>query len=86
MSPERRHDPRIRILRRGRIVFRGGFAVIDCIVLDLSAGGARLRVGDWLNLPAAFELRLENGPVYKALVCFREMEVTGVRFVTDVAA
>jgi hypothetical protein len=72
-------------LNRGRIVFRRGHSSIDCVVLDLSTGGARLRVGEWLGLPERFELMIEHGPARDAEVRFRDMEMTGIQFV-DCAA
>ena len=50
------------MLRRGNIVFRKGHSAMACVVLDLSTGGARLKVDEWLGLPDRFELRIENGP------------------------
>ena len=55
-------------------------------MLDLSAGGARLKVDEWLGMPDRFELRIENGPRREAEVRFRDMEMTGVRFTDSVAA
>ena len=66
MASEQRHHARAHVLRRGKIVFRRGYGVIDCVVLDLSPEGARLRVGAWLGLPERFELRIENGAVHEA--------------------
>jgi hypothetical protein len=83
---EKRQHPRSHVLRRARIVFRRGFSTIDCVVLDLSAGGARLKVDEWLGMPDRFELRIENGPRREAEVRFRDMEMTGVRFTDSVAA
>jgi PilZ domain-containing protein len=86
MSSDRRQFPRAHVLRRARIVYRRGYSTIDCVVLDLSSGGARLRVGTWLGLPDSFELRIENGPARDARVRYREMELTGVEFVDRSAA
>lgn len=80
---DRRQTPRRRLLRRAQIVFRNGYAVIDCIVLDLSEGGARLKLGNLLALPNRFELRMENAPPQIASICYRAPEVTGVRFIFD---
>jgi hypothetical protein len=86
MSEERRQFPRSHVLRRGQVVFRNGHSAIDCIVLDLSAAGARLRVADWLGLPPKFELRVEHGPARSAEIRYRDMASTGVRFVECEAA
>jgi PilZ domain len=86
MTAERRETPRAHVLRRARIVYRRGFSTIDCVVLDVSPGGARLKVDEWLMLPRRFELRIENGPVHEAEVRYRDMQMTGIRFVEPVAA
>jgi hypothetical protein len=79
MKDKRKH-PRSRVLRRGNIVFRNGHSAVGCVVLDLSTGGARLKVREWLGLPEAFELRIENGPARQVAVRYRNMETTGVEF------
>ena len=83
---ERRQHPRSHVLRRARIVFRRGFSTLDCVVLDLSPGGARLKVGEWLGLPDRFELRIDNGPTHEVEVRHRSMQMTGVQFVDVCAA
>jgi hypothetical protein len=83
MACEQRHHARAHVLRRGKIVFRRGYAVIDCVVLDVSPDGARLRVAAWLDLPERFELRIESGAVHDAQVRYRNLEEIGVRFTED---
>lgn len=83
---EQRQFRRSHVLRRARIVFRRGYSAIDCVVLDLSTAGARLKVSEWMALPDRFELRIENGPARIAEVRYRAREVTGIRFVDDLAA
>jgi hypothetical protein len=68
------------VLRRGNIVFRNGHSSVACIVLDMSSGGARLKVREWLGLPDDFELRIENGPAHQVEVRHRDLETTGVQF------
>ncbi len=80
MMEERRRHPRHRVLRRAKIVFRGGHSSVDVVLLDLSDGGARFRSPGFLAIPEIFELRIENGPVYEATVAFRSSAATGVRF------
>ena len=86
MTSDRREHQRTHVLRRARIVFRRGYSTVDCVVLDLSEGGAKIRIGDWLPLPPNFELRIENGPPREAEVRFRARETLGVRFTDGVAA
>ncbi|MBA3324380.1 MAG: PilZ domain-containing protein [Rhodobacteraceae bacterium] len=84
MVGERRKIERKCVLRRARIVFRKGHSVIDCVLLDLSASGARLRASGLIALPERFELRIENGPSHAVEVAFRDFETTGVRFLDAV--
>lgn len=86
MGEERRRFERKRVLRRGKIVFRKGHSAIDCVLLDVSDGGARLRAPGILAIPERFELRLDNGPSHQVAVCFRTGDTTGVRFIEDHAA
>ena len=85
MTIERRQFPRAHVLRRAKIVFRRGHSAIDCVVLDLSTGGARVRIGAWLGMPDRFELRIDNGPSREAEVRFRGVDLAGVRFVDQAA-
>ncbi|MFO1209424.1 MAG: PilZ domain-containing protein [Amaricoccus sp.] len=86
MESDRRAYPRAHVLRRARIVFRRGHSSIDCIVLDMSDGGVRIRVGEWLPLPPRFELRVENGAQREVEVRFRARDTLGLRFVDQLAA
>lgn len=86
MGAERRRHERERVLRRARIVYRRGWSSLDCVVLDLSSGGARLRVGGLLGFPERFELRIDGGPVREAVVRHRAAGVSGVEFVDGLAA
>ncbi|WP_299130432.1 PilZ domain-containing protein [uncultured Amaricoccus sp.] len=80
MVPERRKNPRTRMLRRGRILYRRGHGAIDCVILDLSDGGARLALNGLTRLPGAFELRLESGASFPAAVSYRQADAIGVQF------
>lgn len=83
MTPERRKHPRRRHLRRGKVVFRKGCSVMDCVVLDMHSGGAKLQLVDWMGLPDRVELRIENGPTHMTEVRYRTMEIVGVQFIED---
>lgn len=80
MQMERRRSERTRVLRRGRIVFRNGHSVIDCVLLDLSDGGALLRAPGVLAIPEQFQLRIENGPKHQVRVCSRGADTASVSF------
>jgi hypothetical protein len=86
MQGDQRQFARAHVLRRGRIVFARGHSSVDCVVLDLSSGGARLKVDAWLGLPDRFELRIEKGLVREAVVRHRTPDATGVEFIDPAAA
>lgn len=56
---DRRAAPREGVLRRARLLV--GDAVHDCIMLDSSEGGARVRLGTLVSLPAKVELHMAGG-------------------------
>ena len=80
MVEERRKSSRRRMLRRGSIVFKSGHAVIDCVLMDMSDEGARLRATTPFSVPQVFELRVERGPRYEAEIAHRTPDGMGVRF------
>jgi hypothetical protein len=58
MQEQRKH-PRRRILKAGRIIFNDRFSVIDCMVRNLSDGGACLEVGSSIGIPDDFDLDID---------------------------
>ena len=81
MTEERRQHPRRHVLQRGQIVFLNGHSNVDCIVMDLSDGGARLKMSEWLHVPEEFELRMENGHNRDVRIRHQDMDRAGVAFV-----
>ena len=55
----RRRDARTGVLKRAKIAF--GRTVIDCIVLDISPGGARVRTDVTVTIPEQVILRFSGG-------------------------
>ena len=51
---EKRASPRRRILKQGTITFRGGD--IDCLVRNISMGGALVDIANPIVLPRSFTL------------------------------
>lgn len=52
--------PRRRVLKGGKIIFNNATSVIDCIVRNLSEGGAALEVTSSAGIPAEFRLAVPN--------------------------
>jgi hypothetical protein len=87
MSTERRTNKRHRVLQRARIILPGGHSTLSCLLLDFCEDGALLQTEEWLMLPQMFSLRLQSGgPTYHALVCYRDRDRAGVRFLNARAA
>jgi hypothetical protein len=86
MGTERRQYERKRVLRRGKIVFRKVHGVIDCVLMNISDGGAGLKGPGIYAIPERFELRLEHGPTYAVALCHRAIDYAGVRFLDELSA
>lgn len=56
---EKRRAPRHRVLKHGTLAFNSGGGV-DCMVRNISSGGARLEVANPLRLPQSFTLVIET--------------------------
>ena len=57
---ERRHKPRLRTLRAGKILFNNKRSVIDCMVRNVSTNGACLMVASVVGIPSGFDLQIEG--------------------------
>jgi PilZ domain len=60
----KRHKPRQSVLQKGQLVFHD--SIIDCVVLDISAEGARVRTAVVVQLPDQVTLRVRGGAVLPA--------------------
>ncbi len=56
----RRRQERHRTLKSGKIVFNHKGSVVDCIVRNLSEGGACLQVQTVLGIPESFDLAVDE--------------------------
>jgi diguanylate cyclase (GGDEF)-like protein len=78
---ERRREQRGRTLRSGKIVFNNRQSVIDCIVRDLSDGGACLQVDAATTVPPSFELIVDGNEASRnSRVAWRSDTRIGVEF------
>lgn len=76
--PER--AKRHRVVQQGRIVL--GSRMVSCVIRDLSASGAKLRVAPALDLPEVFELAIAAHDLRIRIVRlrWRRGEFAGVTF------
>src|SRR5947209_14866698 len=56
----RRRDRRQRVYKQARIVFNNGYAVFDCVVRNISQGGAMLEMETLLGIPRSFQVLLDH--------------------------
>ena len=81
VNNERRASPRQRRLKGGKIVFNSKMSIIDCVVRDVSAQGARLLVASSIGIPDQFDLRMNRrGANHRSKVAWRSEDQIGVRF------
>jgi hypothetical protein len=77
---ERRQFERSDSYKHGRIRFPGMSATFDCVVKDISAGGAMLLTSSALAIPSEFQLMLEGEQPRHCVVKWRESFRLGVEF------
>ncbi len=80
---ERREHYRRKTLLAGKVAFNNGWGALDCTIRDLSEGGAKIRLGGWLNLPKEIELHLDRGDKYRCERVRFADDYLSVRFLDD---
>ena len=77
---ERRKYPRTRVLKGAKIVL-GATSVLDCLVRDLTNGGARVRISNAASLPEEIAITLDGGRTCRSCqVAWRTLNETGLQF------
>ena len=77
---EKRRSPRSKRMAPATIASPDGYSTIDCLVLDWSDGGARLRPADVMSCPDTFRLITRDGSSYVCTVAWRRGDSIGVTF------
>lgn len=67
-GPLRRRGRRKKLFKSARLVMGGGLSTIDCIVKDISVGGARVKVSDLTRPGRTLKLVFPDGEVLEAEV------------------
>jgi hypothetical protein len=80
LAQEHRNVARRRVLKTARIAFKGHGATIDCVVRNLSDGGACLNVESSVGIPDTFDLLLDHASVRNCRVAWRKATQIGVEF------
>lgn len=66
----------------GKLILANGARTLDCVILDISEGGARVSVGVQMDLPQKVYLWHPSiDTVFDCEVCWREIKFVGLRFV-----
>ncbi|HUO97136.1 MAG TPA: PilZ domain-containing protein [Rhizomicrobium sp.] len=79
-SADGRLEARKRVLMAGMVVQEGGADPFACTVLDVSASGARVRVGADRMVPSQFHLVVvRDRTAHKVQVMWRRQQLAGVR-------
>ncbi len=76
-----RQSDRKAVLRTAKVVFDN--AVFDCLIIDMSARGARVRFGSTLAVPMNVSLKLPDGTSYDAVRRWVRGEEAGLEFLSD---
>lgn len=77
----RRSHSRIRTLKGGQIVYNNANCIADCLILNMSDGGAALQATDAVDFPIQVTLKEKQGKSYKCEVCWQHGKKLGVRFI-----
>jgi hypothetical protein len=83
---ERRTFARQRVLRSARIRFGGGADAVDCVVRDISGGGAQIFVLSINGIPSEFRLEFDETSGRDCFVRWRVPNTLGVVFLSPRAA
>ncbi len=79
-STDRRAYPRKKMLKPAQIVYQDGNCMMECVVADLSEGGARIKHTDIFACPDSFELRLKDEPAHRCEVVRKSGREVMVKF------
>lgn len=79
-ADEHRSSRRERRLKAAKLVFNNDQSVIDCVLRDLSATGARVRLNGIIDAPEQLVLKVSDGITYSADVMWYRNNELGLRF------
>ena len=84
MTAEKRKEARREVPLKALVIDATGSIICECAMVNVSKGGAKLRLKDVTKVPDHFALLLsKNGKVYRMCdVVRREEQAVGVRFST----
>ena len=77
---EKRISPRRNTMISAHIVFEGGRRQIECVIRNLSDGGAKLEVASVRGIPDQFQLLVPQHRPQQCRVVWRAVREMGVQF------
>lgn len=80
---DRRAHVRKKVNNSGKVIYNDSQSMIDCTILDLSEGGAKIEFPNRQVLPRTFVLQLGDGSVTRCEVRWAKDTFFGVRFLDD---
>ena len=78
---EKRLQPRRNTMIVATIVYEGGRSRVDCVIRNLSDGGAKLEFAAVRGIPDSFDLMVPGHPPHHCKVAWRALKELGVQFV-----
>jgi hypothetical protein len=83
---EHRHEKRSPTIKSGKLFYGGAHpTVIDCLVLDLSDGGARVETIVVADIPQVFSIRTSDGSERQAYRRWASGQQMGLEFAAEAA-
>lgn len=79
---DKRLAPRRNTMIRAQIVFGGGNRRVDCVIRNLSDGGAKLEVNSVGSIPQTFDLVAPDHRPHACRVAWRALKELGVQFLS----
>jgi PilZ domain len=77
-----RKTPRRKTLKGGQIVFDNGHSTIECVIRNMSKGGAMLTVTNMWGVPNRFVLKLSaDSSKFECRVAWKKSPQVGVQYV-----
>ncbi len=80
---DQRTHMRHKVYKGGKVSFNNDSSMVDCIVRDLSEGGARLEFQSHFDCPRFVILRISDGDAYNCEVCQFANNIMGVKFLGE---
>jgi hypothetical protein len=65
---DRRASVRRKVMRPARVFLNDRQSLVDCTILDLSDGGAKLEFASRQMLPRTFDLQMQSGTIHRCEV------------------